>query len=311
MSAMLQNFALVTAAYNEDRFIEQTILSIVGQMLRPTRWIIVSDGSTDKTDDIVTRYSLEYPFIELHRITDEHPRNFAAQVNAINLGLSLLDAEHYSFIGNLDADITFDPDYYQNLILRFHSDPALGLAGGTVCERSADGTFRPRPIRSATAVPHACQLFRRECLKSIGGSYLALRYGGPDTYAEVTARMKRWKVCCFAGLNVYHHRPTNSAEGSLKGCFRQGKMDYSLGALPAFEVVKLLRRVPVEPYFIGAAARAFGFIHSYLGREARSVPPDFIAYTRSEQRQRLAALVRPGHYFQRQAQLPRLSGSSD
>jgi len=176
---------------------------------------------------------------------------------------------------------------------KFRLDTKLGLGGGTVCERSSDGEFRPRPIRTTIAVPHSCQLFRRECLEAIGGGYVPLQYGGPDTYAEILARMKHWRVASFPDLKVFHHRPTNSAEGVLRGWFRQGKMDYSLGALPAFEVFKLLRRVWVKPYVIGSLARCAGFIQSYIQREPRAVSEDFIAYVRDEQKQRVLDMFRP------------------
>jgi poly-beta-1,6-N-acetyl-D-glucosamine synthase len=287
------SYVLVTAAYNEERLIEQTIRSMVAQTVRPAKWIIVSDGSTDKTDDIVNRYAAESDFIQPYRITEDHPRNFAAQVNAINCGLSQLKDAEYGLVGNLDADITLEPEYFAQLLEKFRLDPKLGLGGGTVCERCSDGKFRPRPVRTITSVAHACQLFRRECFEAIGNAYLPLRYGGPDTHAEILARMKRWRVASFADLRVFHHRPTNSAEGVLRGWFRQGKMDYSLGALPVFELFKLLRRVRVKPYLIGAMARCAGFLDSYCRREERAVSNEFVAYLRQEQKQRVLNLFRP------------------
>jgi glycosyltransferase involved in cell wall biosynthesis len=290
-----ESYVLVTAAYNEERFIEQTIRSVVAQTVLPARWIIVSDGSTDRTDDIVQSYAAANPFLQLYRITEDHPRNFAAQVYAINAGLAQLKDAEYGLVGNLDADITLEPDYFQRLLEKFRRDPRLGLGGGTICERGADGEFRPRPIASFTAVAHACQLFRRECFEAIGGSYRPLRYGGPDTYAEISARMKRWGVASFADLKVFHHRPTNSAEGMLRGWYRQGKMDYSLGALPLFEFFKLFRRLWVKPYLTGALARCAGFLDCYWRREERAVPDDFVAYLRQEQKQRVLNLFRlPG-----------------
>jgi len=287
-------YVLVTAAYNEERFIEQTIRSIVSQTVRPAKWIIVSDGSTDNTDAIVKSYAADNPFIQLYRITEDHPRNFAAQVNAINRGLSQLKEAEYSFVGNLDADITLEPEYFALLLEKFRLDPTLGLGGGTVCERCADGKFKARRVWTVTAVPHACQLFRRDCFEAIGGAYLPLRYGGPDTHAEILARMNHWRVASFTDLNVFHHRPTNSAEGVIRGWFRQGKMDYSLGTLPVFELFKLLRRIWVKPYLIGSMARCAGFIHSYCQREERAVPNDFVVYLRQEQKQRVIDLFRPG-----------------
>jgi len=293
-------YVLVTAAYNEETFIEHTIRSIVSQTIRPAKWIIVSDGSTDKTDDIVNRYAAESDFIQLCRITKDHPRNFAAQVYAINRGLAQLVSTEYNFVGNLDADITLEPEYFALLLEKFRLDPRLGLGGGTVWERCSDGTFRERRLKSVTAVAHACQLFRRACFEEIGGAYVPLRYGGPDTYAETLARMKRWRVASFPELRVFHHRPTNSAEGVLRGWFRQGKMDYSLGALPVFELFKLLRRIWVKPYVIGTMARCAGFIHSYCQREERQVPSDFVAYLRQEQKQRVIKVFLPARCRQTQ-----------
>jgi biofilm PGA synthesis N-glycosyltransferase PgaC len=287
------SYVLVTAAYNEERFIEQTIRSIVSQTIRPAKWVVVSDGSTDSTDDIVKDYATNNAFIQLCRITDDHPRNFEAQAHAINYGLSQLRDVNYSFVGNLDADITLAPEYFALLLEKFHRDPRLGLGGGAICERCPDGKFRLRKMGSATSVAHACQLFRHDCFEAIGGAYLPLRYGGPDAHAETVARMKNWRVASFADLEVFHHRPTNSAEGALRGCFRQGKMDYSLGALPFFELFKLLRRVWVKPYLTGAMARCAGFVHSYCHRENREVPNDFVVYTRQEQKQKIINLFWP------------------
>jgi poly-beta-1,6-N-acetyl-D-glucosamine synthase len=289
----MNGYVLVTAAYNEDSYIERAMRSIISQTIRPAKWIIVSDGSTDETDGIVEQYVKKNSFIRLYRISEDHPRNFAAQVNAINCGLSQLRHTDYSFVGNLDADITLEPEYFALLLEKFRLDPRLGIGGGTVCERCSDGEFRPRRVNSSTSVPHACQLFRRDCLESIGGSYLPLRHGGPDTHAEILARMKGWRVGSFADLKVFHHRPTNSAEGTLRGAFRQGKMDYSLGALPVFEIFKLLRRAWVKPYLIGSMTRCAGFIHSYCLREERAVSNDFVIYLRQEQKQRIIDLFRP------------------
>jgi poly-beta-1,6-N-acetyl-D-glucosamine synthase len=304
------SYVLVTAAYNEEKLIEQTVRSIVAQTFRPAKWIIVSDGSTDKTDDIVKRYAAENAFIELHRITEDHPRNFAAQVYAINRGLAQLKEMDYGFVGNLDADITLEPDYFARLLDKFRLDAGLGLGGGTVCERSPDGEFRPRKVSSVTAVPHACQLFRRSCFEAIGGAYVPLRYGGPDTHAEILARMNHWQVTSFSDLKVFHHRPTNSAEGVLRGWFRQGKMDYSLGALPVFELFKLLRRLWVKPYLIGAMARCAGFIDSYWRREGREVPQDFILYLRQEQKQRVIDMFRPAGNRRERVNAPPAGGTN-
>src|ERR1035437_10266390 len=216
-------YVLATAAYNEEAYIEATIRSVIAQTAPPLKWVIVSDGSTDHTDEIVRSYAESYPFIQLHRITEEHPRDFSAQVLAINTGLSKLEALDFDFIGNLDADITLEPEYFEMLLGRFAADSRLGLAGGFVCEKSGDA-FKPRITNSVRSVAHAVQLFRRECMRELGG-YLALPYGGPDWHAEVTVRMNGWKVQAFSDLPVYHQRKTGTSGGLLRYSYRQGHMD--------------------------------------------------------------------------------------
>jgi len=300
-----ESYVLVTAAYNEGKLIENTICSVISQHCRPAKWIIVSDASTDDTDAIVDRYAAENQFIQLHRLTDDHPRNFAAQAHAINAGIAQLATTYSDFIGNLDADITIAPSYFEQLLQKFREDPQLGLSGGLIHEKCTDGVFRSRRDNSVSSVAHAVQLFRRACFQAVGGTYVPLPYGGPDTYAEVTARMNGWRVASFPDLEALHHRTTGSAGGLVRGCFRQGRMDHSLGTLPAFEILKVLRRLNVNPYFIGSAARLAGFAFSYCRGQKRAVSDEFVAHFRHEQSSRLRNLFRSKSQHQGQ-RLPTL-----
>ena len=286
------SYVLVTAAYNEGELIENTIQAVVNQELRPTTWVIVSDGSTDGTDAIVLRYAEQYPFIKLHRLSDDHPRNFTAQVHAINSGIAQLRPVEYQFIGNLDADVTFAPTYFRDLLKEFQQDPLLGLAGGVITEKGPEGVFRARPDNSLGSVAHAVQLFRRECFLAIGGRYRPLPHGGPDTFAEVSVRMHGWRTTSFAELQVRHHRLTSSAGGLLRGFFRQGRMDHSLGTLPAFELLKVVRRIHLKPVLLGALTRFAGFAYAGVRSESRAVPDDFVQYFRGEQSARIGNLLR-------------------
>ncbi len=281
-------FVLATAAYNEESNIERVLSSVARQSKRPKLWVIVSDGSIDRTDAIVQSYVDQYEFIKLHRINKPHERNFAAQAVAINRGFSLVREIDYRYIGNLDADISLDSDYFERLISKFESNDRLGLAGGYIYE-SSDGMFRSRKTNSINSVPHGVQMFRRECFAALGG-YVPLPYGGPDWHAEVTARRAGWKVQSFPDLKCYHHRVTGGASGRVKYCFGQGFMDYSLGTDPWFEAAKLARRVSAKPYFLGATARLAGFLLACLRKPKRPVSADFISYLRAEQRSRLRDL---------------------
>lgn len=287
---MTFSYVLVTAAYNEERFIESTIQSVIAQTWRPAEWNIVSDASTDKTDELVEKYASRYDFIRLIRITEEHPRNFAAQVNAINYGIQMLKRTDFHYFGNLDADITIGSDYFSRLHDKFMTHPRLGIGGGLLYERSSKDGFRQRKRNSVNSVAHACQFFRRACFDAVGGRYFPMPYGAPDVYAEVAARMTSWEVMSFADVLVHHHRCTGSADHYLGNYFRQGKADYSLGTLPAFELVRAVRRGLDKPYLIGSLARLAGFGFSYCVGESRPVSTDFVRYIRTEQRQRLMKL---------------------
>ncbi len=279
------SYALATAAYNEEKLIGRVIQSIVDQTVKPVRWVIVNDGSTDRTAEIVQRFADQYPFIELYTITEEHPRDLTAQVHAINRGFAQLKNLPSAFIGNLDADVTLEPTYFESLLSRFAQDPRLGLAGGYIYEER-EGQFHSRPSNVTSSVAHAVQLFRRECLEELGG-YRPFTWAGADWYAEVSLRMKGWHVHSIPDLRAFHHRPTGKGFGLYKYAFRGGKMDFYMGTHPVFEIVKMTRRLVDKPYVIAAAVRFSGFLSAYFKREPRQVPADFMAYLRKEQMARL------------------------
>jgi glycosyltransferase involved in cell wall biosynthesis len=289
-------YVLVTAAYNEEKFIAKTIDSVCSQTVRPRKWVIVSDGSTDRTDSIIAGYCGEYDFIQLHRICDPHPRNFAAQVNAINAGFGLLKGMEFDFFGNVDADVSFGPDYYEQLLKKFEEDSTLGLGGGYIHEE-VNGTFVGRRGNSPHAVAHAVQLFRRECYEK-AGPYLPLPYGGPDWVAEIVARQNGWRVRSFPELPVRHYRPTSSAGGLVRGLYRQGLMDHSLGCDPIFEALKCLSRVSAAPFLIGALVRFSGFVWASCRRFPYAVPQDISQFLRAEQQARVRSIFRRagGHF---------------
>jgi glycosyltransferase involved in cell wall biosynthesis len=284
-----RRYVLVTAAYNEEALIERLITSVVSQALLPQRWIVVSDGSTDRTDEIVRGYANRYPLIQLFRITEDHPRNFAAQANAINVGFDQLKDCNYDYIGNLDADVSFESTYFERLIVHFENDWKLGLAGGAICEKRHQ-KFRPRKGNRGYSVANAVQLFRRECLEALGGRYCILPYGGHDWHAEVTARMRGWHVQTISELEVLHHRPTGTGVGLWRHSFQQGLMDYSIGVHPLFEVVKLLARILRQPYIPATLFRLIAFLYAYCRGEKRPVSKEFMEFLRKEQVQRLRAL---------------------
>lgn len=285
-------YVLVTAAWNEEKCIEIPLRSVTAQSHPPLCWIIVDDGSTDKTAEIVQDYSNRYSYIRLYRMPNCHERSFAAQVDAINAGYEQLKSLDFDFVGNLDADISVDPGYFAKLIEEFCSQPELGLAGGALYERKS-GEFEERTLNAPHSVPHGIQFFRRECFDLLGG-YRPLPHGSPDWYAEVSLRMNGWGVRSIPTLRAYHHRPTGTARGRLWYSYRQGRADYSLGTHPLFELAKVARRVPSGYFGMLAAAELTGFVYASCKREERVVSGDFVRFLRNEQIGRLKSLLISG-----------------
>ncbi len=275
-------YVLITAARNEAAFIAQTIESVCMQTVRPSKWVIVSDGSTDETDEIVKRAAGKHGFIDFQRrLPGEAEANFASQVFAQMQGYLRLQGLSYKYIGFLDADITFEPFYYEEVMRWFERNPRLGISGGFIHE-NIGGSFKSRPTNRIGSVAGGIQLFRRECYEAIGG-IKPLKVGGMDWVAMIEAGLAGWDVRAFPELVVRHHKPGFKARGFAKECIRQGIMDYVVGSHPLFEILKCLRRIKVRPFCIGSILRMYGYAGSWLRREQRAMSPDAIAFLRSEQ----------------------------
>jgi poly-beta-1,6-N-acetyl-D-glucosamine synthase len=275
-------YALVTAARNEQEYIGRCIESVLGQTVRPVEWVIASDGSTDRTDAIVSDYARNNHFIRLIRKERcRQQQGFASKVFALNMAATCLNVDDYQFIGNLDADITFQSDYYRKVLDRFRENPKLGIAGGYIFEREG-GAFKSRPANSTWSVAGGIQLFRRECYQAVGG-LKPMPLGGEDWHAEIKARMDGWEVKAFPDIPAFHHKPSAGKRGLIKEAIREGAMDYSMGTHPLFEIVKCLRRVKQKPYGIFAAVRLYGFMRPCLMRQPWTAPKEVVEFLRSEQ----------------------------
>lgn len=279
-------YVLITAAHNEEAHIGKAISSVVSQTMLPERWVIVSDGSSDRTDEIVSEHAKTWDFIQLLRLEKDHRPDFASKVHALHEGHRQLGRLSVEFVGHLDGDVSFGSSYFGALLERFEHDPKLGIAGGDVCEW--DGLrFSPRPMNSTRSVPGAVQMFRRQCYESLGG-FLPLKWGGEDWCAEITARMNGWRVQSFPDLPVHHHhRPTDGLAALLRRCYRGGVMDFTVGSRPLFEIARLTRRLPVRPPVLGALVRLSGYAWAACCGEKRIVSEDFVTFLRREEMERL------------------------
>lgn len=285
---MTEKYVLITPAKNEESNIAKTIESVIKQTIKPLEWVIVSDGSTDNTDTIIQSYCKDYSFIKYKRNESPALKNFSSKVNAFNIGLKALDALDYSFIGNLDADISFEAGYFGEILSRFEKMSDLGVAGGLVYEVHKE---KIRPLRiSFNSVSGAVQLFRKECFETIGG-YIPIKMGGIDSAAEICARAKGWKVQTFKELPVYHHGPVLTGnKNPVRTSYQRGYNKYLLGYHPLFHLISCISLIPQKPYLIGATCSIFGYLRAALNKKDLVLPDDVVAYLRKEQLYRLKNL---------------------
>jgi len=279
------SYVLVTPACTEEATIEITIRSVLAQTLLPREWIIVSNGSTDRTDEIVQRYAREHSFIRFMKQAVTGPRSFASVVYADQAGYKALKTEDYRFIGLLDADVRFKPDYFASLISRFDADPKLGLAGGRVLD-VIDGKT-PWQRQYLRDISGAAQFFRRECFESLGG-LVPIPEGGWDAITCCMARANGYHTQTFVDLIMEHLKPRNVGEGNkLRRKWQMGLRDYAIGNDPLFVIFKCAFRFWEQPFVIGAMARVWGYAWSVFSRRARVLSPKVVDMVRAEQRARM------------------------
>ena len=282
-------YVLVTPARNEEAFIEGTIKSVISQSVLPVRWVIVSDGSTDRTASIVKEYTSRYRWIKLVEMPGHSQRQFAAKVHCFNAGYKEVKSLSYHILGNVDADITFDSDYFSYLLNNFSLISDLGVAGTPFQEenyRSYDGNFA-----NYEHVSGACQLFRKECFEEIGG-YIPIKGGGIDWAAVTTARMMGWKTRTFTEKQFIHHRKMGTGtSGFLMSRFNHGKKDYYLGGHPLWEIFRGIYQMSKKPYFIAGLYLLAGYTFSFASRVKSPLPSELISFHRAEQMKRLRDMV--------------------
>lgn len=273
-------YVLITPARNEASLIEKTILSVARQTVKPVKWVIVSDGSTDGTDEIVEKYALLFPWIELVRMPERKERHFGGKALAFNAGYERVRNTDYDIIGNLDADITFDPDYIEILLSKFGQFPQLGVAGMPFKEGNFQYDYR---FSRKEHVSGACQLFRRQCFEEIGG-YKPLKIGGIDLVANITARMNGWRTETFSDKRCIHNRSMGKAETDyVKYLLKSGYGDYLLGIHPLWQFFRSFYQMTKKPFFLLGFTLLVGYLWAMMTKPPRPVSDEFVRFRGKEQ----------------------------
>jgi hypothetical protein len=223
------------------------------------------------------------------RMPEHRDRNFAAKVTCFNAGYEILKDERYDIIGNLDADVSFAPTYFEFLLGKFAAMPELGVGGTPFVEDGVQYDYRFVNIEHVSG---ACQLFRRQCFEDIGG-YKPIKGGGIDWVAVTTARMRGWKTRTFTEQTYEHHRKIGTGKSNtILSRFRFGKQDYYLGGHPVWELFRCLYQMKSKPYVLGGLMLFMGYLWAWVARLERPISPELVQFRRVEQMLRLRGIIK-------------------
>jgi len=285
----LLSYVLITPARNEASFIELTLKSVVAQTVPPVKWVIVNDGSTDGTEDIVRKYAAAYTWIDLVQMPPRHERHFGGKAVAVNAGRERVVGLEYDVIGNLDADVSFDPDYFEFLLNRFSESPRLGVAGTAFREEGVSYNYEFVGVEHVSGM---CQMFRRACFEEIGG-YMAVKSGGIDLIAVLSARARGWQTQTFVEKSFAHHRRQGTAlHAGLREKLNIGRKDYLIGNHPFWEILRSVYQMKYKPYGVGGLLILAAYLWNMVRRTERSMPAELMSLRRTEQLNRLRMIFR-------------------
>jgi len=286
-------YVLITPARDEARYIRKTLEAMIHQTVPPLRWVIVSDGSTDGTDDIVKEYAARVDWITLLRMPERRERHFAGKVGAFQAGYEQVKHLDYDVIGNLDGDSSFEADYIEYLLKNLAADPKLGVAGTNYIEDEWDESLKhDYRFSNIEDVTGQCQLFRKECFEAIGG-YKPSKIGGIDLIATISARMAGWQTRVFTDKLLFHHRQQGTAEFFKYTVeWSNGRKDYLFGSHPLWEICRAGYRVTKKPFILGGCLLFLGYFWAMIKFPKPTVTPEFVCFRRREQMQRLKRIFR-------------------
>ena len=268
-----------------DDYLPKTIDSVTSQTLQPRKWIIVNDGSTDNTKQIIDEAAKQYSWIQgVHRPDRGYRKQGGGVIEAFYDGYKLIADAPWDFLVKLDGDLSFDGNFFESCLGQFTADPKLGIGGGTVCclkdgawvaEVHHDPRFH---VRGAT------KIYRRQCWEQIGG---LLKAPGWDTVDELKANMLGWETRTFAEILLLQLKDTGSADGAWRNWVKNGLANYVSEYHPLFMTAKCLKRMFAPPYILGAVGLGYGFLSGYFRRIPRAGDSALAHYVRGQQLRKL------------------------
>ena len=290
MQRKILPLVIISPVRDESALIQKTLDSIVSQTVWPAEWVIVDDGSTDNTAEIVKKYVEKYDFIRLISHDNRGFRKLGGGViAAFKYGLDRVNFKQYQFLAKMDGDMSFGPKYLELMFEKFEMDARLAAVSGKVV-RPEGNQFVPEWIIDEH-VAGQFKLYRRTAFEEIGGFVEEVLWDGIDVHM---ARMKNWNTTSFAhpDATLIHHRLMGSSDKNvLKGRLRWGRGIYFMGYHPLYALASGIFRMREKPIIIGGALIIFGYFKAALQSVTRFDNIEFIKYLQNWQLKQIKNLI--------------------
>jgi biofilm PGA synthesis N-glycosyltransferase PgaC len=279
-------YLLISPCRNEADFMRQTLDTVVGQSLKPAKWVIVDDGSTDETPAILAEYAKRHDWIEIVTRADRGHRAVGPGViDAFYSGYAAINPDDYDYLCKLDLDLRLPERYFETLIERMTADPRIGTCSGKAYLESEGQLISERHGDENSL--GMTKFYRVTCFKEIGGFVREVGWDGIDGHK---CRMRGWTAISWdvPELRFVHLRVMGAShKGIYTGRFRQGYGQYYMGTGFWFLAASVLSRLNQKPYVLGQLTVLWGWIWSALQGKPRYNDPEFRRFLRGYQRRAL------------------------
>ena len=280
-------YVVISPGRNEAEFMRRTLDSVVAQTLRPALWVIVDDGSTDESPEILAEYARTHDWIRVVRREDRGHRAVGPGViEAFYAGFATIDPDDYTYLCKLDLDLVLPEGYFEGLIAKMEADPRLGSISGKTYYLDAQGRRVSERIGDEMSVG-ASKFMRIACFRQIGGFVREVMWDGIDVHK---ARELGWKAGSFddAELAFEHLRPMGSSQsGILTGRRRHGAGQYFMGSDPLYFTATAIWKMTHPPYVTGGLASLQGYLAAWARGATQHDDPGLRRLIRRYQRRAL------------------------
>lgn len=211
-------FLLIIPTHNEEKNILFCLESLKNQTFQDFKCIIVNDGSTDKTQEIVEKFVENNLQFEIFNLKESEYSPGAKVVRTFNKGLESVNLKDFDIVCKFDADIIFPENYLKKINEVYEKNPKAGMVSGivkikkSIFEKNLAFDFKDEKsqwtfenISSKNHVRGPIKSYRKECFQDMNGLRPVL---GWDNIDVMLAKKHGWEVLTIKGLWVKHLRPT-------------------------------------------------------------------------------------------------------